>query len=72
MLVAEQALRRFMQGRDNVYNSGDPFFIVVCNRCGKEYWSTRGINVVCIRCGSKDISTNKPEHTIERYKNITK
>ncbi len=72
MLVAEQALRRFMQGRDNVYNSGDPFFVVACNKCGKKYWSTRKINAVCMHCGSKNISTNRPEHTIERYKNTNK
>lgn len=72
MLVAEQALRRFMQEKDNIYNSEDPFFVVACSRCGKEYWSTRRINTVCMRCGSKNISTNRPGHTIEKYKNITK
>lgn len=70
--MTEQALRRFIQRKDNEYNSGDPFFVAVCSGCAKEYWSTRRINTVCMRYGNKNARTNKPAYTIESYKNTTK
>ncbi len=57
-----------MHKKDNSYNPGDPFFVVTCKDCGKEYWSTRKINSVCMRCGSSNINTHTPKHTIENYK----
>ena len=70
MLLGGEKL--FGEKKDNSYNPSDPFFVVTCKDCGKEYWSIRRANSVCMRCGSKNISTNRPGHTIEKYKNITK
>lgn len=50
------------------YYSSDPFFIVKCNKCGKEVYSTRRNNYICSKCGSTDIKTSVPYHTIEKHK----
>lgn len=46
------------------YNPGDPFFCVHCNKCGRAWWSTRRVNKLCKKCGSDDVVTSEPEHTI--------
>ncbi len=57
-----------MYKKDNSYNPSDPFFIVICKDCDKEYWSTRRGNSVCMCCKSSNIHTHISEHTIENYK----
>lgn len=49
------------------YNSADPFFVVRCRDCGKEYWSTIRANDACVKCGSTNISTSAPKHNIKNY-----
>lgn len=48
------------------YKASDPFFIVTCRDCGRGYWSTRQTGGRCIFCGSPDIQSRVPGHTIER------
>lgn len=50
--------------RDTIYYPGDPFFCVHCNKCGRDWWSTRRVNDLCSKCGSTDVVTSAPEHTI--------
>lgn len=44
----------------DVYRPGDPFFVVECERCGRQYWSTRRINQVCAKCGAENPYTHPP------------
>nr|DAW26307.1 MAG TPA: DNA-directed RNA polymerase [Caudoviricetes sp.] len=57
-----------MLNRIGQYYSSDPFFIVKCNKCGKEVYSTRRKNEKCSKCGSADVKTSVPYHTIEQHK----
>lgn len=49
-------------GKEVKYYSGDPFFVVTCDACGAEYWSTRRLNEVCAKCGVKNPITHLPDY----------